>query len=183
MMDENVLEFWGNLLINASRGKKQMGDITSWVQNCMNAFTDPAKSKEMHGFEDFAASIKQFYGLDNFSEQSLEYQNLAKKAADDFQRSFTDCLAAMGMVSYKEHLAIIEKYEKLKEKCAGLEETVVHQRMLLEAKKEEKAGDNLGENLREIFKGQGELFRKMMTDFSKFTPEASKETKNDTDDS
>jgi hypothetical protein len=31
-MDRHFLEFWGNFLINAAKGQKQMEDMSKWMQ-------------------------------------------------------------------------------------------------------------------------------------------------------
>ena len=71
-----------------------------------------------------------------------------------------------GVVSKKEHLALVEKYEKLKLRCIDQEETIRHLRMLLEDRKEVQS--DTATQLQDIVKSQGDLFQKMMTDFSQY---------------
>ena len=56
------------------------------------------------------------------------------------------------MVPKDEHLALVKKYEELKEKVAAQEETINNLRMLLEEKKAETQG--------ELVKGFQELLEK-----------------------
>lgn len=180
-MDEKFLEFWGNLMLSAARGKRQSDDISNWIQKSFGSFGDLTAQQSVPGFEELATMFRKFYGLDQLPERSAEYQNMAKKASEDFQNSFNDYLGMMGMVSRKDHLPLVEKYEKLKEKCADQEETIKHLRMLLQAK--EEGHGNAIRNLQDITKDQTQLFQKMMLGFgqafSKSEPENHTESRSD----
>lgn len=165
MTDEKFLEFWGNFLLNAARGKKQAEDMGTWTRQYFKSMNQMMESTQK-GFSDlneFSAMFRKFYGLDQIPEQSAEYENKMKKSASDFQKSLNDCLGMMGMVSKAEHLALIEKYEKLKAKSEDQEESIKHLRMLLDAKGVAQ-GDAV-RNLNNIMKDQTELFRNLMTGF------------------
>jgi hypothetical protein len=147
-MDENFLEFWGNFLLSAARKKKQVDDMSTWMQ------------KGLSNFEDFAGMFRKFYGLDQLSEPGTGYKRMTEKAMYDFQKSVKSYMGSMEFVPKREHLDLVEKYEKLKEKCADQEETIKHLRMLLNAKGIEQIQD--------IMKGQGELFQKMVKGFVQY---------------
>lgn len=163
MTDEKFLEFWGNFLLSAARGKKQAEDVGTWTRQYFKSMNQIVATSQK-GFSDlseFSVMFRKFYGLDQIPEQSPEYESRMKTSASDFQKSLNDYLGMMGMVSKAEHLALVRKYEKLKEKCADQEETVRHLRMLLDTK-----GTAQGEavrTLQDIMKDQTELFRNMMT--------------------
>jgi len=163
-MDERFLEFWGNFLINTAKGKKQAEEMSKWLGKSFSPLTDISSPKAKPGFEDISEMFRKFYGLENLSEYSEEYETLAKKASVDFQKSFNDYLGMMGMVSKAEHLALIRKYEDIKKKCADQEETIRHFQMLLEAGDEEQG--HAVKNLRDMAKDQAELFQKMMASFA-----------------
>ena len=150
-MDEKFLEFWGNVLISAAKGKKNADDISHWVQEGLG------------GFSELTAMFQKFYGLDGLSERSDEYRTMAKKATREFQSSLKEYLAMMGMASKDDHLNLVAKYEKLKEKCADQEESIRHLRMLLNAKGMNDA--HTMENFQGMVKDQGEFFQKMVTGF------------------
>ena len=167
-MDEKFLEFWGNLLLNAARGKKQSDDISNWMQKSLEAMSGfSAPQQSVSSVEEVPAMFQKFYGLDQLPERSSEYQSVSKKATEDFQESFNNYLSMMGIVSKKEYLDIVEKYEKLKVKCAGQEETIKHLQMLLDAKNTDQ-GDAV-RGLQNVMKDQTELFQKMLTGFSRGT--------------
>jgi len=163
-MDEKFLELWGNLLLSAARGKKQTNDIFRWMQTGFPNLNDTSTNKP--GFPDFKELSEMFhrlYGLDQVSNRSAEYKEMSGKALHDFQKSFTDYLASMGIVSKNEHLTLIEKYEKLKAKCADQEETIRHLKMLLDSKGMNQP--EISSQFQDLVKNQGELFQKMMVDF------------------
>lgn len=163
-MDEKFLELWGNLLLSAARGKKQTNDVFRWMQSGFPNFNDTSSNKQSYpDFKELSEMFHRLYGLDQLSTQSEKYKEMSDKALQDFQKSFKDYLNSMGIVSRDEHLTLIQKYEKLKAKCADQEETIRHLKMLLDSK-----GTNQTESssqFQDIIKTQGELFQKMMMDF------------------
>jgi hypothetical protein len=156
-MDSHFLEFWGNLLINAARGQKQLEDMTKWM------------TQGLRGFEDLTAMFRKSYGLDRVSEGTADYEKTWNKAVKDFQASFEDYLKLFGVIPLQEHLDLVRKYETLKEKVTEQEETIKHLRMLLD----EKSG-TLGNMVRgyedlyhELIRKQADHFKKLMTDLGR----------------
>lgn len=168
-MDEKYLEFWGNLLLNAAKGKKQSDDLMRWMRMGLPGIATPPSSKKTPaGFEEMIATFQKLYGLDKISEKKEDPQEIWAETLKEFQKSFQDYLTFSGVVSKKEHLALVEKYEKLKATCSiDQEETIRHLRMLLEERKEEQS-DTVNQ-LQDIVKSQEDLFQKMMTDFSQYS--------------
>jgi len=182
-MDEKFLEFWGNLLISFARGKKQTTETTEIFQKNFATFNEffsklmqknltgfdelfssMTKKKDIAGFDELSAMFRNFYGLDQLPENSSEYNTMSKKAVHDFQESFREYLAFTGFVPKDEHLKLVEKYEKLKEKCADHEETIKHLKMLTGGKSVDQ-GDII-RSLQSIIKDQTSFFQKMMNDVS-----------------
>jgi phage tail tape-measure protein len=154
-MDKNFLEFWGNFLINAAKGQKQMEDMSKWMQ------------QGFEGFDELTVMFKKFYGLEHMEKDTPTYMETWKKASENFQKSFKDYISLMGVVSKDEHLALVGKYEELKEKLAAQEETIKHLRMLLEEKKVETQGE-LVQGFQEIIEKQSEQFQETMDTLSRF---------------
>ena len=166
MVDEKFLEFWGNLFLNAARSKKQGDDLMRWLQMGLPGMISPASPRTAAaGFEGMIAAFKKLYGVEKLSPPKEDSQEAWAEALKAFQQSFHDYLAACGVVPKKEHLALVEKYEALKAKCADQEETIRHLRMLLSDRKEEHADTTT--QLQDIVRNQGELFQKLMFDFSR----------------
>ena len=152
-MDRQFLEFWGNFLLNAAKGQKQLEDMAKWMGS---GFT---------GFDELTSLFRKIYGLEGVSKESSDYLKMWSGAQEDFKKSFKDYLALLGVVPRDEYMALVKKYEELKEKCESLEETVRHLRMLLsEAKIEEY--HNVAGHFEELVKKQGDQFQKVMDSLS-----------------
>ena len=154
-MDRHFLEFWGNFLINAAKGQKQMEDMSKWMQ------------QGFEGFDELTAMFKKFYGLEHMEKDTPAYMETWKEASEKFQESFKDYLRLMGVVPKDEHLTLVNKYEELKDKVAAHEETINNLRMLLREKKAETQGE-LVKGFQEILEKQSEQFQETMETFGRF---------------
>lgn len=150
-MDKRFLEFWGNLFLNVAEGQKRLSDITKWID------------QGFRGFDNLQAMFRNYYGLE---EERPDYAEMWKKAEADFQKSLKDYLSLLGVVPKDEHVALVKKYEELKEKSAAQEETIRHLRMLLEEKGVDQAKVIGG--FEKMIAEQGEQFRELMKSFSEF---------------
>lgn len=158
-MDRHFLEFWGNFLTNAAKGQKQIEDMAKWI------------NQGLKGFDDLTAMFKRFYGLDRLSEGSPDFQETWKKAQKDFQNSFQDYLDLFGFVPKQEHLALVKKYEALKEKVATQEEKIKHLRMLLKDKGTDQG--EMARDFQDLIKKQTEQFQEFMKGISRSFEEGS----------
>lgn len=187
-MDEKFLEFWGNFLISFAKGKKRANESSDMFQKNLASFNEffsgMMQQKNLTGFDkvfsnltknnpaDFdnlSATFRNLYGLDQVSEKSSEYNVMAKQAVQDFQKSFREYLAFTGYVPKEEHVRLIEKYQKIKEKCEDQEETIRHLKMLMGGKISEHQGNvnhqgDIIRSLQSIIKDQTNFFQKMMSD-------------------
>ncbi|MGE0085179.1 MAG: hypothetical protein AB7S75_12250 [Desulfococcaceae bacterium] len=171
-MDEKFLEFWGNFLLSAARGKKQTEHMFRWMRTGFPNLDESSPDQHSPDFQEFIRMFRKFYGLDGLSQYSDQYKKTSETAMYDFQKSFREYLSLMGIVSQEEHLALVEKYENLKTKCGQQEETIKHLKMLLSAKGTSHA--EMSSHFEKMVKTQGELFRKMMTDFSQYFDKSEK---------
>jgi hypothetical protein len=85
-MDRQFLEFWGNYLLAAARGQKQLEDLNQWIRQGFS------------GFEELTAMFKKFYGLENPRMQDSDSTRAWQNAAADFRNSFNAYLNLMGLV-------------------------------------------------------------------------------------
>ena len=153
-MDKHFLEFWGNFLIHAAKGQKQLEDLSAWMHQ---GFT---------GFDELTALFRKFYGLEYADKTAPDYSSIQEKAVKDFQKSFKDFLLIMGVVPKDDHLDLLKKYEALKETLAAREETIDHLRMLL-AEKDAKAQGELAKGFQELMEKQGKQFHQAMETFGR----------------
>ena len=121
-MDPQFLEFWGNFLINAAKGQRNMEEMAKWM------------GQGLSGYEELTAMFKKFYGLDRRLKDTPDGSEAWQEAADNFQKSFKDYLDLIGVVPRDEHLKLIKEYEEMKQRVADQEGTIKHLRMLLDAK-------------------------------------------------
>jgi hypothetical protein len=153
-MDQKFMEFWGNFLLSAAKSQKQLEDMTKWMKSGFS------------GFEELTNLFQKVYGLEKVEKESPDYLKMWAGAQQNFAQSFNDYLALLGVVPREEHLALVKKYEELKEKVASQEETIKHLRMLFsEAKKEEYR--EISSQFEELAQKQGEQFQKLMDSFSR----------------
>jgi hypothetical protein len=154
-VDKNFLEFWGNFLINTAKEQQRMEDLSKWMQ------------QGFKGFDELTAMFNKFYGLEQMERDTPAYMETWKKASENFLQSFNDCIGLMGMVPKDKHLALIKKYEELKEKIAAQEETINHLRLLLEEKKTESQKE-LVQGFQDLIEKQSKEFQETMETFGRF---------------
>jgi hypothetical protein len=154
-MDPHFLEFWGNLLINAAKQQKQLEDLSKWMQ------------QGFKGFDELTAMFNKFYGLEHMEKDTPAYMESWETASENFLNSFKNYLDLMGMVTKNEHLTLVKKYEKLKEKVAVQEETINHLRLLLEEKKTESQ-EELVKGFQDLIEKQSKQFQETMETFGSF---------------
>ena len=154
-MDPHFLEFWGNFLVNASKEQRRLKDLYEWMQQGFN------------GFDDLTEMFRKFYGLDHMEKDTPAYLETMKKASENFLESFKDYLDLMGMVPKDKHLALVQKYEALKEKVADQEETIKNLQLLLEEKRAESQGE-LVQGFQDLIEKQSKQFQKTMETFGSF---------------
>lgn len=128
-------------------------------------------SKWMHqgfkGFDELTAMFNKFYGLEQMERDTPAYMETWKKASENFMQSFNDYIGLMGMVPKDKHMALIKKYEELKEKVSAQEETINNLQLLLEDKKTESQKE-LVQGFQDLIEKQSKEFQETMEIFSSF---------------
>ncbi|MFO8084796.1 MAG: hypothetical protein R6U27_10815 [Desulfobacterales bacterium] len=115
------------------------------------------------GFEEMSAMFQKFYGLENLEKiekDAPDYAKIMQKATSDFQDSFRQYLAMLGVVPKEDYIGLVKKYEELKKRVTDQEETIRHLQMLLG----EKHADQ-GETVKvfqDLIEKQSEQFVEMM---------------------
>lgn len=146
-MDPKFLEFWGNALLGAARGEKQINDVMQWL------------SQGFKGTEELTRQFARLYGVkpgaDEKTQSSVDWQ----QAADSFRQSFRQFLEMMDVVPQSEHQVLIEKYQLLKDKTAQQQETIDHLEKLLAEKV--LGGEAVG-GFQKLMRQQSEQFQELM---------------------
>lgn len=119
-VDSKFLEFWGNYLLAAAKGQKQLEDLNKWMRQGFS------------GFEELTAMFKKFYGFEHPPRKEESGSTQAwQNAAADFRSSFNAYLNLMGMVPKEEYQALEQKYAALQKKVADQQDTINVLRTLL----------------------------------------------------
>ncbi len=120
-MDKEFLEFFGNFLLNAAKGQRQMEEMNRWMQNGFS------------GVDELSDMFRKLYGLKGAAD-SPDYAKAWEKASQNFRESLEQWLGLMDMTPKSEHLALKEKYEALKKEVAEKDQTIQKLRDLLNEK-------------------------------------------------
>ncbi|MBN2283021.1 MAG: hypothetical protein JXO48_03940 [Deltaproteobacteria bacterium] len=153
-MDKNFLQFWSAFLTSYVRGQQQMEEMTRWIQ------------QGFKGFDELTALFQKAYGLDRTSDSASGYLRMWERAIEDFERSFSEYLAYLGVVPRKEHLELIEKYENLKNEVGSQEETIKNLRELLA--KKHLAAEDYHRAYQELMTTQTEEFQKLVQSMGEY---------------
>jgi hypothetical protein len=147
-MDRQFLEFWGNYLLAAAKGQKQLEELNQWMRQGFS------------GFDDLTAMFKKFYGLERPPQENSDSANAWENAADGFRNSFNAYLDLMGLVPREKYQALEHDCAALQKKVADQEETIKVLRSLLADE-----GTYQGETtkvLQDLVNRQAEAFEKLM---------------------
>ena len=118
-MDRQFLEFWGNYLLAAAKGQKQLEDLNQWIRQGFS------------GFEELTAMFNKFYGLEHPPKENSNSAKAWENAAAGFRNSFDAYLDLMGVVPRDKYQALEQKYAALQKQVADQEETIKILRSLL----------------------------------------------------
>jgi hypothetical protein len=147
-MDRQFLEFWGNYLLAAAKGQKQLEDLNRWI------------SQGFSGFEELTAMFNKFYGLERPPKENSDSAEAWEHAAAGFRNSFNTYLDLMGVVPRDKYQALEQKCAALQEKVADQAETIKILRSLLTEK-----GTYQGETVKvfqNLVNSQSDAFEKLM---------------------
>ena len=148
-MDKNFMEFWGNFLLSAAKGQRQLHEMARWIDQGFS------------GLEDLDHMFRQFYSMNS---ESPDYPESLKKAEADFRKSFEDTLTIFGVVPRDKHLELVKKHEELKEKVAAQEQTIKQLQTVLEGKGVDHA--NAANAFQELLQKQGDQFKQLLESFT-----------------
>ena len=147
-MDRQFLEFWGQYLLAAAKGQKQLEDLNQWI--CQG----------FSGFEELTAMFKKFYGLEHPPQKNSDSAKAWENAAAGFRNSFNAYLDLMGVVPRDKYQALEQKLTALQKKVADQDETIKILRGLLT-----EEGSYQGETVKvfqDLVNKQTEAFESLM---------------------
>jgi len=150
-MDKQLLEFWGNFLLSAAKGQRQVDEFSRWM------------SQGMKGFEDLNEMFRKFYGLEKTDAVDPDMWTSAQSTFRDAYKTYLD---SMGVVPKSDYADLKEQFEALQKKVAEQEKTIRNLRLdLSESRLSE--GDTL-RGFQELIQVQSDQFRELTDSFSRF---------------
>jgi hypothetical protein len=152
-VNSQFLEFFGNFLLTAAKGQKQLEQMTVWMKQGFS------------GFEDLTRMFQRFYGLEQQPATSPDQDILWEKAVKDFQGSFSQCAELWGWVTREDHQVLQQRCAELEKTVAKQQQTIAQLQLLLEAK---GLGPNeLLQRFQTLVKDQGDEFQSLIQNLGK----------------
>ena len=151
-MNKDFLEFWGNILLNAAKGQKQLEEISRWM------------SAGFNGEDEFTGQFKKFYGLDQISENDPDYLALWERSVNDFKNALVQYLALFDVVPKEKYEEVVRERDELKAKVESLESRI----KALEALTGEKGLEysRAAGEFQKMIEKQTKEFQKMLKSFA-----------------
>jgi uncharacterized coiled-coil protein SlyX len=148
VMDPKFLEFWGELLLGAAKGQRQLKETADWMNQGFSSFGD------------MGTLFRRAYGLEAVPEKSPAFPQQWEKASEAFRSSMKEYCSLLGVVTMKEHMELQSRYEETEKKVAEREERIRRLEALLAA--ESLGREPLQEDLRKLVGLQTEQFTELM---------------------
>ena len=118
-MNAELMEAWGKLLVGTAKAQKNLDSMAGWLRQWQESFGD------------LTTLWGGAYDFKNMAQSNPFYPVAWKESEEILRKCFKDFLSLWGVTPVEDHLKLIQKYEELKAKNLGLEETIEHLRMLL----------------------------------------------------
>lgn len=147
-MDSQFLEFWGNYLLAAAKGQKQLADLNQWIRQGFS------------GFDELTAMFTKYYGLERPRDEGADTTKAWQNAAADFRKSFDTFLNLMDMIPQEKYRRLERKHAALQKKVAEQEDTITVLRELLAEKGTYQGGT--AKVFQDLVKKQAEAFETLM---------------------
>ena len=152
-MNAELMESWGRLLVGTAKAQKNLESMTEWFRQWQD------------NFGELATFWGGAYDFKRLAQNNPFYPKLWKESEEILRKCFKDYLSLLGVVPVEDQMELIKKYEDLKAKNAGLEETIEHLRMLL---KHEGIVDygSFAKQCQDVVKQQTDHYQKVMENLS-----------------
>ena len=147
-MDSQFLEFWGNYLLAAARGQKQLEDLKQWMHQGFS------------GFDELTTMFQKYYSLEPRSEKTTNSTPAWQNAAADFQKSFDAYISLIGGIPKDKYQRLEQQYAVLQKKVADQEETIKVLRGLLSEKGSYQ--ENTAKVFQDLVNKQSDAFKTLM---------------------
>ena len=161
-MDSQFLEFWGNYLLAAARGQKQLEDLKQWMRQGYS------------GFDELTAMFQKYYGLEPRSEKASDSTPAWQNAAVDFKKSFDAYLSLIGGIPKDKFQRLEQQHAALQKKLADQEETIKVLRELLAEKGTYQ--ENTAKVFQDLVNKQADAFKTLMKNLGAAASDANEQS-------
>ena len=153
-MNKDFLEFWGNFLLQAAKGQRQLEEAMKWVQLGTESI-----EAQRDFWNSFGAAKKEI-------ENKPDTVEMWGKSLEDFRKSYREFVKLFGMVPMDQYQVLLKKNEALEKKLAEQKKRPPKVRSAgkdaLDAQREIEKG------LQELIQKQGEQFKELMESITTF---------------
>jgi len=153
-MDKNLLEFWGQIFLNAARSQQQMEDWNKWF------------SIDGFGKNKLFSSLLNQPETQKTEEITPEILEIARKATDAYKEVFKASLSLFDVVAKEDYDELLKENELLKEKVKAQENIIKNRRN--QPEKDIFEQQEVVNNLTEIVKDQTQQFQDLMKQMGKY---------------
>jgi hypothetical protein len=150
-LDRHFLEFWGNFLLSAAKGHRQLDEFSRWM------------SQGMSGVRDLTDMFRRLYGLGSESPREDEDWKTARAS---FEKAYQAYLDMLGFVPRSDYNALSERLEALQKK-AGDQETALR-KLRLELSESRMVQGDVVRGFQELIQVQSEQFQELTDSVSRF---------------
>lgn len=149
-MDKQFLEFWGNLLLSAAAGQRQVEEFARWME------------KGMRGFAEMETMFRRAYGFSGAGGNDAER---LKTARSTFEQAYRTYLDALGVVPKSD-------YQDLQKQCAQLQQKFQEQeaalrKLQLQLGQSQMAQGDVARGFQNLVQLQSDQFRELTDSFSR----------------
>jgi hypothetical protein len=149
MMNKNMLEFFGQALLNAAHSQQHLEDMNKLIEQNIGA-DNP-----------FVKSFLNIFGLQNPEKmKGDDIIEFAKKSFETYKEFLQDYLRMFDIVSKEEHLILKKENDDLKAKIDELEKIISSYKNL--SGKDNFAPEKIVDNLTVIMRNQTQQFQELM---------------------
>jgi len=153
-MNRDFLEFWGNFLLQAAKGQRQLEEAVKWSRLGFEVLeTQKAFWNAWHGAEEEKG--KKPGDLDQW-----------KKSAEEFRYSCRELARLFGVVSLEEYEELLRQKEALEKKLEEKKKSASKTRWT--GKRVRDVQREMQRELQELTRKQGEQFNELMESIRKF---------------
>lgn len=153
-MNKEILEFWGNVLIQAARNQRMLEDIAKWVHSGYEI---------MNVQNDFWTALRE---KGRISERGAVDAAMRDRDSEEYRKAYREFLKIFGMVSMEDYQEVLRKNEALEKRLEESRRTI--QKTPMTGKGVIGMQREMEKGLQELVDKQSEQFKELMESIREF---------------